>query len=363
MDTIIVAIGDEVVCGQTVNSNATRIASALTQFGLNVKMHLALTDDIEQLKTMLPSIATQCSLIVTTGGLGPTTDDRTRSALTQAFGWKFTKDEQWFAHLKKVFSRDDHALSSQALVPEGAIVLQNPEGTACGFMHQYQSCWIVVLPGVPGECAAMLTGVKEQLSTLLPASHRQERLHVHFFGVYERFLDYQLQQAVQAFKLQNLSWGLYPNISTVMVVLHGPLQEQLQAKDWLIKCYPHKHYSGNLIADLRPFVQKTRVFIEESITAGLMRWQASQETDINIDFESKDNHQWPWHLKMIQEAEQTIIKLLKEGALYAEHTVPHQGSLKKQQERLATLGFGLLLETLQYGTFHVAQDPTVLNQV
>jgi molybdenum cofactor synthesis domain-containing protein len=363
MDVIIVAIGDEVVRGQTVNTNAAFLAKSLTQEGFKVIMHVALTDDIAQLQHSLPQLAQQCALLVTTGGLGPTTDDRTRTALAVAFNWRFIQHDGWLCHLEQTFTSPQHALLSQAKIAEGAFLLENPEGTACGFIHRFKESYVAVLPGVPGECRAMTPALHQQLIQIFSQQAAELRLKLHFFGIYERYLDYALQQAAMRLTLTELTWGLYPDVSTVTVVLQGPLEQQKAAEQWLYGLYQRKSYSGDLLKDLVLVAHSHHIVIIESITAGLMRWQSSQNPELAVVFDHQDNHQG-WCLSMRPEDRRmTLIQLTKKGEIFAQLAVPTQGSLTKQQQRLTTLGFGLLLECLTYGASSIVTDPTVSDVV
>ena len=359
MNVILVAIGDEVIRGQTINTNGALLAKTLTQKGFNVLKHVVLTDDIQQLEEDLPALARQCDLLITTGGLGPTSDDRTRTALSRAFDWTFVLNEDWLNHLQATFSRFDRALQSQAMIPQNAFLIANTEGTACGFIQSFEQTQISVLPGVPGECKAMISFMLEHFSTIFPEQRLKPTSKLHFFGVFERYLDHQVQQAVSAFNLDQLQWGLYPDISAVTVVFHGPIEQQEKARTWLLQQYPTKNYSGDLLSDLEPLSQQHDITIIESHTAGLMRWQASHYPRLKLSFDgNQDTSQWT--LKMHQEEKKVYIQLLKEKKLFSQQEVMLQGSLTKQQYRLAILGFGLLVESLIWGKSELVIDPTVL---
>jgi nicotinamide-nucleotide amidase len=160
----IVSQGDEVVTGQTVDTNAAEIARTLTSLGLRVTRHAATGDDVESISALLREAASRADEVVCTGGLGPTDDDRTVEAVASAFGLRVEERPEVVSQIEAIFARVGRTMSErnrrQALVPAGAQLLRNHGGTAPGFCLQIPtgrgSCRLWFFPGVPREMRDMV---------------------------------------------------------------------------------------------------------------------------------------------------------------------------------------------------------------
>jgi nicotinamide-nucleotide amidase len=170
--TIVLSIGDELVLGQTVDTNSAWISQQLASVGAGVVAHLTVPDDqpaIEQ--AMLESVG-RCDVLICSGGIGPTEDDLTRQALAAVMGVELELDEEWLRKLEVFFRKIKRPMSAlnriQAMIPRGAATVDNPNGTAAGVDATYVSgdqktiCRVFLLPGVPKEMKAMFT------ATVLP---------------------------------------------------------------------------------------------------------------------------------------------------------------------------------------------------
>ncbi|MGR9051685.1 MAG: competence/damage-inducible protein A [Gammaproteobacteria bacterium] len=147
--------GDEVVTGQTVDTNAAWLAQACVEMGFNVTRHTAVGDRLDDLIRLLREISERADCCLCTGGLGPTVDDLTAEAVAQAFTLPLRFDpiayeniERFFRHRKRPMAETNR---KQAMIPEGAERIDNEWGTAPGFALHYRRCRFVFLPGVPFE--------------------------------------------------------------------------------------------------------------------------------------------------------------------------------------------------------------------
>ncbi|MEQ1620399.1 MAG: molybdopterin-binding protein [Methylococcales bacterium] len=151
--------GEEVVTGQVVDSNAAWLAQEAVQLGFTVTRHTSVGDKLDDLVALLREISSRADCCLCTGGLGPTTDDLTAEAVAQAFGLSLEFDETAFARIKQFFDRRNRAMPDsnrkQAMLPHGALRLDNEWGTAPGFALQAGRCWFVFMPGVPSEMRNM----------------------------------------------------------------------------------------------------------------------------------------------------------------------------------------------------------------
>ena len=160
--------GEEVVSGQTVDSNAAWVSEQLSELGFKVKRHTAVGDNLDDLSGLFQEIAARADCCICSGGLGPTLDDLTAQAVSQATGLALQFDPEAFAQIQSYFTCRKRAMPEanrkQAFLPETALRIDNGLGTAPGFALRYLRCWFVFLPGVPTEMQAMFsTWVKQDL--------------------------------------------------------------------------------------------------------------------------------------------------------------------------------------------------------
>jgi len=159
--------GEEIVCGQIVDSNAAWLSQNLNQMGFRVQRHTAVGDELDALVQLLGEIAGRADCCVCTGGLGPTCDDLTTEAVSIAAHAPLRFDAEAMAQIQRYFDGRQRPMPpanrKQACLPENAIRIDNPVGTAPGFMLKIQRCWFTFLPGVPAEMQAMFPAVQRQL--------------------------------------------------------------------------------------------------------------------------------------------------------------------------------------------------------
>lgn len=160
MRIAVLSIGDELMYGEIVDTNFAHIASRLYDAGLTVERHLTVGDDEGAIAAALRRCAADHDVLIATGGLGPTIDDRTAAAAAAAAGLALRLDGEALAHVRRVAGRlggdIPPANEKQALIPATATLISNPIGTACGFRISLGGCRLYFLPGVPREMARML---------------------------------------------------------------------------------------------------------------------------------------------------------------------------------------------------------------
>lgn len=167
----IVCIGNELLNGSTVNTNASYFAKALTSNKYRVTSHTVVADNeqdiIKEIKLSLPF-----DLVIVNGGLGPTVDDKTREAVAKALSLELVYNTEIEQQIKNYLDRGGISLDAnnkrQAFFPKGAIIIPNDNGTACGFKLHHNSCEIIVLPGPPKECLPMVDSLFGQSNSPNP---------------------------------------------------------------------------------------------------------------------------------------------------------------------------------------------------
>lgn len=158
----ILTIGDELLLGYTVDTNASFIARALAEIGVAVARHDTVGDDPALIARAMADGIERTGAVITTGGLGPTADDRTRDGLAAAFGRELRRDDAVLAQLELRYRSFGRPMPPsnvvQALVPVGARVLENPYGSAPAlWLEDERGRWVITLPGVPREMRGLLT--------------------------------------------------------------------------------------------------------------------------------------------------------------------------------------------------------------
>jgi isocitrate dehydrogenase len=171
----ILCIGDELLAGRVVNTNAAEIGRRLTGAGYLVGLQLTCGDQLPVIRAALDVCLGQSDLIVVNGGIGPTSDDLTRDALAAALERPLQFDIDIMHHIEKRLTgfgiKVDPSNRRQAMFPSGAATLPNPNGTAWGFEVNWQQCRLVVLPGPPRECLPMLERILAQEPPLAKPKH------------------------------------------------------------------------------------------------------------------------------------------------------------------------------------------------
>lgn len=165
----ILAVGDELMLGRTIDSNSATIARWAHDLGLRVDRIVKVGDRQDEIVAALRAAADGAALCVVSGGLGPTDDDRTRHALAEAMGVALDEDARAWRMIVAHYARIRPGVEvpprnrRQALVPRGASLLSNDRGTAPGLLGRIGRCHVACVPGVPHEMEAMIARLGRQL--------------------------------------------------------------------------------------------------------------------------------------------------------------------------------------------------------
>ena len=155
MEADLITIGDEILIGQIVDTNSAWMAQKLNEEGINIREIISISDQPEHILATLLESGSKSSIVLVTGGLGPTKDDRTKSALCTFFGTHLTENKEVLEHIVQLLAPRGVVMNNlnreQALVPATATVLTNKQGTAPGLWFDHQGTVFVFMPGVPFE--------------------------------------------------------------------------------------------------------------------------------------------------------------------------------------------------------------------
>lgn len=282
LNCIICTIGDEIVDGRTLDTNSQAIATFLSAHNITVSRLVSITDKPDEIVQFYTKELKQFNLIITTGGLGPTKDDKTRRSLSKALNWDFICDQGWLSHLVSTWNFSQEQLYCQALLPKGATLIRNNHGTSCGFIKESHQKIYVFLPGVPGECLSMLEPIVsylQQIQTNLSIEPK-EKLCIH--GIYEREIDETLVTIKNDLDLP-IRWGLYPGLSQVKVYIHAPEAEQKLVFSKLKEKYQRHLYSGDIVNDLTQILKTKKIglTIEGERHSTYLKWLCDLENPSN----------------------------------------------------------------------------------
>jgi nicotinamide-nucleotide amidase len=151
----IVAVGDEILSGNVIDTNSSYISLELHKLGIAVSRMTVISDSRDEIVKALKNGMSRSDVVILTGGLGATHDDITRKTVSSFLGRRLVLNDQILMKVKNHFRKKGIDMpevnTSQALVPRGAIVLDNPIGTAPGFIFEEKSNTVILLPGVPAE--------------------------------------------------------------------------------------------------------------------------------------------------------------------------------------------------------------------
>ncbi|WP_137905455.1 CinA family nicotinamide mononucleotide deamidase-related protein [Chryseobacterium sp. 2VB] len=206
---VLITIGDEILSGNTVDTNSNFIATELKNIGIKVIQILTISDEIETIKNALNTAFETGDLVITTGGLGPTRDDKTKKALAEYFDDEIALDEVTFNHLKGYMERRGRAdilerNREQAFVPTKSIVFQNHYGTAPCMMMEQDGKLCYSLPGVPYEVKPL---IKDQIIPYL-----QQRFSLHY--IHTRIVSVVgIPESILADKIEDWELALPGNIA------------------------------------------------------------------------------------------------------------------------------------------------------
>jgi nicotinamide-nucleotide amidase len=178
----LICTGDELLTGDITDTNASWLASQLTDQGFKLSYKTTVADDLEELVETFKQRSKYADFIIVNGGLGPTTDDLSAQAAAQALGEPVVLFESWLETMKAMFIKMGRHMTDsnikQAMLPKNCEIVDNPVGTACGFKIKLGKATLVFTPGVPREFKHM---VKEQILPLLVAANDAQPLSIKRF--------------------------------------------------------------------------------------------------------------------------------------------------------------------------------------
>lgn len=279
----IISIGNEILAGHTVNTNATFISQQLAKIGIPVKWVTTISDTSKEINSALSAANTRAQIIVVTGGLGPTPDDITKMEICRYFEQELVENPILLEDLKSFLKKRNRSLDflkmnrAQAMVPKQAQIIRNNYGTAPGLILKKDESHFIFMPGVPNEMKNML--VPHFLDYLnntftLP---KMQRFLLRTTGIAESILYDKIKDEVNKYSHIDLSFlpkQIGVDLRFQLVDSHNQFQ-----KDWhlftktaeeKLERYIYSKEEKNLPEVLLNLLQKkgATLSVAESFTAG-----------------------------------------------------------------------------------------------
>ena len=228
MRACIIAVGSEMLTPFRADTNSLVVTQRLNSIGFDVRFKAIVGDDVDELADVLKGALAWANLVVMTGGLGPTQDDITRDAVARVLQLPLDVNETVVDRIRERFTRRGLTMPEinrrQAMVPRGAALVNNPNGTAPGLWLEHGSTSIVLLPGPPREMTPMLdTVIRDRLAPKAGAAGIFRRV-VKITGRTESDVDAQVQPIYGQWLAQTVP------ISTTILAVAGQIELHLTAR-------------------------------------------------------------------------------------------------------------------------------------
>jgi nicotinamide-nucleotide amidase len=222
MKAEIIAVGSELLTPDRLDTNSLYLTRSLNHLGVAISRKTIVGDEREALREAFRGALDRADLVISTGGLGPTLDDLTREAVSDLLGRKLHINEGVLRHIQARFRRLGRTMSEnnkrQALVPEGATILENPAGTAPGLWLETEGRVLILLPGPPAELQAIFTQHVESRLARLSGGVRLHAREMRVAGMGESEVD---QRAAPIY-------STYTGVETTILAAPGEIQIHLR---------------------------------------------------------------------------------------------------------------------------------------
>ena len=240
----IICIGDELLIGQTINTNAAWMGAELNKWGLKVRRAISISDNAEQIQSEFQQSMTQVPITLVTGGLGPTKDDITKKTICDFFEDHLIEDAQTLLRVTEFFERRGLPMlevnKKQALVPSKCQVIPNYHGTAPGMWMEKNDHILISMPGVPFEMQGLMTEViKNKIAERFTLPHIIHST-IMTIGVGESFIAEQLAAIEEEIAEAGISLAYLPSPGMVKLRLSSYGHSELKAIESTIEHFKNK---------------------------------------------------------------------------------------------------------------------------
>lgn len=284
----IVSIGDELLLGDTVNTNASWLGQVLAEHGVEVTQVHTISDNGTMIKQTLRRAMRESDLVITTGGLGPTHDDITKKTVAELFDVEMTIHKPTLTFIKKIFKQRNIPFSKsnyyQAEVPENCKVLFNKQGTAPGLWFEENDNRLAVLPGIPHEMKGLIeTEVLPKIDALTNGITRRFAFHIKMAGVGESTLSDKIIGSLHDFLSDDVTVAYLPSpqANTLRINVQAKSEQEALDKTREVKKYIYARAKDMIIGEGKDMTlskavgnilreSKLNLSVAESCTGGLL---------------------------------------------------------------------------------------------
>lgn len=225
----IISIGNELLSGDTLNTNTYYITRRLTDLGIDVFYHTSVNDDVHILKDVIDISLRRVDLVIFTGGLGPTYDDMTKEVVSSTLGLKLILNDELKEALEDRFRKNNRKMTpnnlKQVYIPEGAKYLINEIGTAPGIFLEWKDKVIVMLPGPPKE---MKTMFDKYVIPLIKQDNIIEEKIIKTIGIGESQLESAIEDIIKENKDVYIATFAKEGIVDIKIVVKGKNKDKLE---------------------------------------------------------------------------------------------------------------------------------------
>jgi len=224
----VIAVGSELLGSTRLDTNSLFVADRLASLGIQLRGKSVVGDDRRRLADVFMAALSRADLVVLSGGLGPTDDDLTREAVAEVLGLDMREDPAIVAQIQERFARRGFRMPDvnrrQAMVPRGATVLDNPNGTAPGLLIEHDHRIVVLLPGPPRELQPMFEGVCERVLTARAGGYRVYKATLSVAGRGESHVEEIAQPIYSKWTAED------PPIETTILAVPGQVELHLSLR-------------------------------------------------------------------------------------------------------------------------------------
>jgi nicotinamide-nucleotide amidase len=242
----ILTIGDELLIGQTINTNSAWLGRELALVNIRVVKNVTISDDKSEIINGLELLKKDCDIILITGGLGPTKDDITKYTLAEYFEMKLVRNLSILSKLEDFFTKRGREMlevnRQQADLPDGCIIVENKNGTASGMWFEKNNKVFVSMPGVPYEMKSMMTNT---VIPLLVEKFKPEAVYhrtILTHGIGESFLAEILKDWENDLRINGNSLAYLPSPGIVKLRISSGGKSVAELKK-IVDAYAEKLYS------------------------------------------------------------------------------------------------------------------------
>ena len=282
MKVEVITIGDEILLGQTVDTNSAWIGQQLSAMGFEVSRIVSISDTVTEIVDALDNALSRSKIVLLTGGLGPTKDDITKTVLTEYFDTELELNQEVLAKIELFFVKHGREMIEanilQAHLPKACTVINNPKGTAAGMWFEKGGSVVVSMPGVPYEMKAIM---EESVLSRLQEKFAPEGLKYQMImttGIGESFLAEKIRDWEMDLRSEGFELAYLPSPGSVKLRITGKgnmantslIAEKVEGLQLLI---PNYIYSADdrrieeVVGDLLKEKRKT-ISTAESCTGG-----------------------------------------------------------------------------------------------